>query len=107
MEEEMNGITMSNISQTNKISSATLTIDFVVTTAKVNKKFEKAYYEMITRKAEVESKNKNQAKKAKSYKVDDNKTLEKQKTKPKAEKTAEVKKAEIKSEIGNKIDKKV
>ena len=109
MEEEMNRISMSNISQANKISSSTLTVDFVVTTSKVNRKFEEVHYEMLKRKAEVESKNKNQAKKAKSIKVDEKKALDKPKSKPKSksEKTAKIKNAEIKSEIGNKIDKKV
>ena len=107
MEEEMNGISMSNISQANKISSSTLTVDFVVTTSKVNRKFEEVHYEMLKRKAEVESKNQDQAKKAKSIKVEEKKALDKPKSKPKPEKTAKIKNAEIKSGIGNKIDKKV
>lgn len=103
----MNGIIMSNISQTQKPSSALLTVDFVVTTSKTNRKFEEIHYEMIKRKAEVKSRTKSQDKKEKTIKAAEKKDLKNHKAKPKLEKAAKIENSETKSKISNKIDKKV
>jgi len=113
----MNGISMSTNIVTPKTSSTALVLDFVVSTTKLNHRFEQQNAEIMKKKAELEAKLKEQNnKKDEAVKVDIK--LKKEVKEPKKAETHEVKLASKTAnkpkvedskkgkEIGKKIDSK-
>lgn len=112
----MNGISMSNNIVTPKTSSTALVLDFVVSTTKLNHRFEQQNAEIMKKKAELEAKLQEQNKKNEAVKVDiklkkevkEPKKVESHEVKPDSETTSKPKVEDSKKgkEIGKKIDSK-